>query len=361
MKKRNDTNHGRTMLPAEWEPQGAVMMTWPHAATDWLPYLDEITGTYLQMAEAIARHEKLIVVSPDKKDTEAKLRARLGEELVANIIIVELPTNDTWARDHGFITLRGSDGSAVLLDFRFNGWGEKFEAGLDNEINRGLLEALKADAALRNEKPFRYESHLDFVLEGGSVESDGRGTIFTTASCLLAPRRNQPLTRREIDRKLRETLRADRIIWLEHGQLAGDDTDGHIDTIVRPCPDDTILYIRCDDPSDGHYADFKEMERELQDLRTLDGKPYRLRPLPFPDPIFHDGERLPATYANFLVINGAVLAPTYGQPENDAKAIETLQEAFPDREIIPIDSTIIARQHGSIHCCTMQFPKEMAF
>ena len=346
-------NIDRAILPAEWEPQSGVMLTWPHEETDWQPYLEEITETYMQMAEAIARREKLLVVTPHAEEIKEKLSERLGKTEMRNVHVVELPTNDTWARDHGFITLRNADGSPILLDFCFNGWGDKFEAGHDNEINRSLMKIFGCEE--------KYENHLDFVLEGGSIESDECGTIFTTTSCLLAPHRNQPMTREQIDLRLREMLRADRIIWIEHGQLAGDDTDGHIDTIVRPCARDTILYIRCDDPSDEHYTDFKEMELQLQGLRTVEGKPYKLLPLPFPDPIYHDGERLPATYANFLIINGAVLVPTYGQPENDAKALETLQMAFPDREMIPIDSTIITRQHGSIHCCTMQFPKEMQF
>lgn len=346
-------NIDRAILPAEWEPQSGVMLTWPHEETDWQPYLEEINETYLQMAEAIARREKLLVVTPHAEEIKEKLSERLGKTEMRNVRVVELPTNDTWARDHGFITLRNAYGSPILLDFCFNGWGEKFDAALDNEINRSLMKIFGCEE--------KYENRLDFVLEGGSIESDGCGTIFTTTSCLLAPHRNQPMTREQIDLRLREMLRADRIIWIEHGQLAGDDTDGHIDTIVRPCARDTILYIRCDDPSDEHYTDFKEMELQLQGLRTTEGKPYKLLPLPFPAPIYHDGERLPATYANFLIINGAVLVPTYGQPENDAKALETLQMAFPDREMIPIDSTIITRQHGSIHCCTMQFPKEMQF
>lgn len=346
-------NIDRAILPAEWEPQSGVMLTWPHEETDWQPYLEEINETYLQMAEAIARREKLLVVTPHAEEIKEKLSERLEKKEMRNVRVVELPTNDTWARDHGFITLRNADGSPILLDFCFNGWGEKFDAALDNEINRSLMKIFGCEE--------KYENHLDFVLEGGSIESDGCGTIFTTTSCLLAPHRNQPMTREQIDLRLHEMLRADRIIWIEHGQLAGDDTDGHIDTIVRPCARDTILYIRCDDPSDEHYTDFKDMELQLQGLRTTEGKPYKLLPLPFPDPIYHDGERLPATYANFLIINGAVLVPTYGQPENDAKALKTLQMAFLDREMIPIDSTIITRQHGSIHCCTMQFPKEMQF
>ena len=270
--------------------------------------------------------------------------------------------------------LRNADGTPLLLDFCFNGWGEKFDARLDNAINKGLFEwlsverrALSDNCQDNNQTPLNTQHSTlnkkvyDFVLEGGSIESDGQGTIFTTTSCLLAPHRNQPLTKEQIDKRLRQMLGADRIVWLDHGQLIGDDTDGHIDTIVRPCAHDTLLYIRCDNPNDEHYEDFKALEKQLKGLRTAEDKPYKLMPLPFPDPIYYDGERLPATYANFLIINGAVLVPTYRQPENDAKALETLQKAFPDREMVPIDSTIITRQHGSIHCCTMQIPKEMQF
>lgn len=345
-------NDKRAVLPAEWEPQSGVMLTWPHAGTDWAPYLEEINETYLQMAEAIVRRERLLVVTPHAEEIAAMLSKRIGETLMKNVRIVELPTNDTWARDHGFITLRDVDGTPLLLDFRFNGWGDKFEAGLDNEINKGLFRAL-SDSIKRIKE-------YDFVLEGGSIESDGAGTIFTTTSCLMAPHRNQPLTKEQIDLRLREMLGAERIVWLDHGQLIGDDTDGHIDTIVRPCARDTLLYIKCDNPDDEQYDDFKALEEQLRELKTTEGEPYKLMSLPFPDPIFYDGERLPATYANFLIINGAVLVPTYRQPEKDAMAIETLQKAFPDREMVPIDSTIITRQHGSIHCCTMQFPKEMS-
>lgn len=357
----------RTVLPAEWEPQSGVMLTWPHAETDWAPYLDEICETYLQMAEAIARRERLLVVTPHAEETGAMLNGRLGKQMMQNVRIVELPTNDTWTRDHGFITLRNADGTPLLLDFRFNGWGEKFDARLDNAISKGVIEWLSierkalSDNCLDKSQPPLNTQTIDFVLEGGSIESDGQGTIFTTTSCLLAPHRNQPLTKEQIDKRLRQMLGADRIVWLDHGQLIGDDTDGHIDTIVRPCAHDTLLYIRCDNPNDEQYEDFKALEKQLKGLRTAGGKPYKLIPLPFPDPIYYDGERLPATYANFLIINGAVLVPTYRQPENDAKALETLQKAFPDREMVPIDSTIITRQHGSIHCCTMQIPKEMQF
>lgn len=321
-------------LPAEWEPQSAVQLTWPHAGTDWAPMLDEISETYRQMVAAIERYEPVLTVSP-------------GNTLYSTIN-VHCSTDDTWARDHGFITLVNDRGNARLLDFQFNGWGEKFPASQDNAINRHIF-----DEGLLNGE---YVSQLDFVLEGGSIESDGRGTVFTTTCCLMAPHRNQPMTQQQIEERLKTALCADRIVWISHGKLTGDDTDGHIDTLVRICPDDTLLYVGCDNPNDEQYDELQLMERELQDLRTIDRRPYRLLRLPMPQPIIEDDLRLPATYANFLVINGAVLCPTYNQPDLDREALRLIGQAFPGRDIIGIDCCSIIRQHGSLHCCTMQYP-----
>ena len=284
--------------------------------------LDEIIATYREMAREIEKREELLVV---------------GE-----------PSNDTWARDHGFITLVDDQGHARLLDFCFNGWGEKFPAELDNAINRRLYDEGKVKG--------EYVDCLDFVLEGGSIESDGKGTVFTTSCCLLAPHRNQPMTKEQIEEHLKQELHAERIVWIDHGNLIGDDTDGHIDTLVRICPDDTLLYMGCDNPDDEQYEELHLMEEELKTFRTIEGKPYRLLKLPMPRPIIFEGERLPATYANFLVINGAVLCPTYAQPDLDAEALRLIGEAFPEREIVGIDCRSIIKQHGSLHCCTMQYP-----
>jgi agmatine/peptidylarginine deiminase len=201
-----------------------------------------------------------------------------------------------------------------------------------------------------------YVDCLDFVLEGGSIESDGKGTVFTTSCCLLAPHRNQPMTKEQIEEHLKQELHAERIVWINHGSLTGEDTDGHIDTLVRICPDDTLLYMGCENPDDEQYEELHLMEEELKTFRTIEGKPYRLLKLPMPRPIIFEGERLPATYANFLVINGAVLCPTYAQPDLDAEALRLIGEAFPEREIVGIDCRSIIKQHGSLHCCTMQYP-----
>ena len=310
-------------LPAEWEPQWGVQLTWPHARTDWAPMLDEITATYEEMAREIRKREELLIV---------------GE-----------PSNDTWARDHGFITLVDDEGHARLLDFKFNGWGEKFAAELDNAINRRIYDEGKVKG--------EYVDCLDFVLEGGSIESDGKGTIFTTTGCLLAPHRNQPMTKAQIEERLKQELHAERILWIDHGNLVGDDTDGHIDTLVRICPDDTLLYMGAGELDDEQNEELRQMEEQLKSFRTLDGKSYRLMKLPMPKAIIFEGERLPATYANFLVINGAVLVPTYDQPDLDAEAMRVIGEAFPGREIVGIDCRSIIKQHGSLHCCTMQYPR----
>lgn len=290
--------------------------------------LEEITATYDEMAREISKREQLLIVGENGYN---------------------FPSNDTWARDHGFISLIDDQGHRRLVDFCFNGWGEKFPAEKDNAINRLIYK----NGIISGE----YVDCLDFVLEGGSIESDGRGTIFTTSCCLLAPHRNQPLTKAQIEERLKRELHAQRVLWIDHGHLTGDDTDGHIDTLVRICPDDTLLYVGCEDPNDEQYEDLLLMEQQLQTFRTLEGQPYKLVKLPMPRPIISEGMRLPATYANFLVINGAVLCPVYAQPDLDAIAVRLIGEAFPHRLVIPIDCRSIIQQHGSLHCCTMQFPK----
>ena len=354
-------------LPAEWEPQDAIMLTWPHANTDWQPYLRQITDTYLQLSEVITRFEHLVVATPIVESTKQMLSERLSAEQMKRVHIYEIDSNDTWARDHGPITMvcrsrnTGYMMPYVLLDFKFNGWGEKFEWEKDNAITVNLYY----QGAFQN---CSYNNHDGFVLEGGSIESDGQGTIFTTSQCLLAPHRNQPFSQEQLEKLLKNFLQAKQVIWLDHGHLIGDDTDGHIDTLVRLAPHDTLLYVGCDDPDDEQYDDLKALEAQLQKLITFEGYPYRLLKLPMPDAIYDEGsclstrldstgERLPATYANFLILNGAVIYPTYNQPEKDEEAKRQIQLAFPDRKIIGIDSLTIIRQHGSIHCLTMQLPQ----
>ena len=338
-------------LPAEWEKQRAIQLTWPHKDTDWNDYLDEINNTYLEIADVVTRYEKLIVVTPYIEEIHEMLKAKLSVSQPKNVIMHKCDTNDTWARDHGFITLKNADtdGELVLLDFKFNGWGEKFKSDLDNKINRSLFDSRVVKG--------NYVDLNDFILEGGSIESDGKGTVFTTSCCLLAPHRNQPLTSEEIEDKLKDYLHAERVVWIDHGQLTGDDTDGHIDTLVRVAPGNTLVYVGCDDNTDEQYYELQCMKEQLKTLRTSDGEPYRLLELPMPNAMYYDDERLPATYANFIVMNGAVIYPIYNQQEKDEQARKIIKMAFPDRDMIGIDSSIIVRQHGSLHCCSMQYPE----
>lgn len=345
----------RRHLPAEWAPQRLVQLTWPHAATDWAPMLDEVTETYVRMAYAIASRQPLLIVSPEPEAVRDLLVRRLPATAMGRVTLTACPTNDTWARDHGFITVIDSDGPA-LLDFRFNGWGGKFRADLDNAINAHLA----AEGLVTGQ----YCDCNDFELEGGAIESDGCGTLLTTASCLLNPNRRREgdavptPDRAQVEMLLRERLGVERILWLEHGYLAGDDTDSHIDTLARLCPGDTIAYVRCTDTADEHYAELHAMEQELLALRTAAGEPYRLVSLPMPRPCYDDdGERLPATYANFLILNDAVLLPIYDQPDLDDEAVRQMQSVFPHHEIVPIDCRSLIVQHGSLHCCTMQYPR----
>lgn len=333
-------------LPAEWEKQSGVQLTWPHAETDWNYILDDATACFVNIAQEIVKREKLLIVCP----SEEMVRKQLGDIDYSNITFKVIPSNDTWARDHGAITVF-VDGEPYLYDFSFNGWGMKFAANLDNQITRELYveETFTPNVG--------YYNMLHFVLEGGSIESDGEGTILTTEECLLSANRNDHFEKDEIEDFLKGVFGAERILWLKNGYLSGDDTDSHVDTLARLCSKDTIAYVSCEDKEDEHYEALKAMEEELKAFRTAEGNPYRLIALPMAPISFEEDFRLPATYANFLIMNGAVLMPTYNSAELDQKAKEQLQTAFPDREIVGIDCRTLIRQHGSLHCVTMQFPE----
>ncbi len=334
----------RRRLPAEWEPQSAVQFTFPHADSDWTESLEEVIPCFVECITQVSRFEKVVVVCADVEE----VRALLPDANAENLRLVSLPSNDTWARDHGAITIE-ENGKPVLLDFMFNGWGLKFAADKDNLITAGLSQkGVFGDTQRRI---------AGLVFEGGGIESDGQGTLLTTAECLLSPNRNPHLSQKEIEAQLSDLLGVERVLWLHHGYLAGDDTDSHIDTLARFCSADTIAYVKCSDDRDEHYVELAKMESELRQLKMVDGKPYKLVPLPWPDACFaDDGHRLPATYANFLIINGAVLVPTYGVAQ-DGEALSVLQGCFPDREIIGINCRALIEQHGSLHCISMQFPE----
>lgn len=333
-------------LPAEWEPQAAVLIAWPHADTDWAERLEAVESTYVALAAAVTRFQPLIIVVAGET-----LRAHVMSQLQATnadlsrIRFVELPYDDTWLRDSGPITLRSNGNRFQLTDFRFTGWGGKFGAEQDDALIAGLVDAGVFGSAAHK--------RIDWALEGGGIESDGEGTILTTWRCLV--QRHPEQSRDDMSTILRESLNAQRVLWLDYGYLEGDDTDAHIDTLARFAPDHRIVYQSCDDASDVHYDELKRMGEELAALRTADGKPYALYPLPWAKPIVDDGRRLAASYANYLIVNGAVLVPAYGDAA-DNEAARIIGEAYPGRTVVQVPCRPLIWQNGSLHCITMQLP-----
>jgi agmatine/peptidylarginine deiminase len=337
-------------LPAEWAAQSAVMLTWPHPHTDWAEHLEEVEQVYLSISSQVTRFQQLLVVCNSIEHQQS-----VSDQLVAHKINLDrvsfaiAPSNDTWARDHAPLTCL-NDEEALLLNFQFNGWGGKYPADLDNQINPVLFKSGVFGNTPHHSVPM--------ILEGGAVETDGLGTLLATRSSVLTQSRNPTLSVDEIESLLTKEMGFDRYLWLEHGHLSGDDTDGHIDTLVRFTDPATLLYATAtqDDPD---FLELEAMAAELRAFRQRNGDAYRLMPLPAIPPITDDsGERLPAGYANFLIINQALLLPVYNI-EQDAEAIRCLQDCFPDREIVPIDCSPLIRQNGSLHCITMQFPEQV--
>ncbi len=340
-------------LPPEWAPQAAVMLTWPRADGDFANCHAEAEDTFVRIAVAISRRQPVHINLNDSGPAPVELLERLvaGGARHERVRIYQVPSDDVWARDHGPITVQ-RHGRRVHLDFGFNGWGGKFPAERDNALTRKL-----AVLGAWEEVPVETQ---DFVLEGGAIEVDGHGTLLTTERCLLAPTRNPKLDRAGIETFLKPRLGLQRVLWLRHGDLLGDDTDGHIDTLARYCDPQTIAYQACEDRDDPHFEDLAAMADELRALRDFQGQPYHLVALPLPAAMHDDdGRRLPAGYANFLIINGAVLVPIYGAPQ-DAAALAALRPCFPGREVIGIDCRWLIRQSGSLHCVTMQIPAAIA-
>jgi len=331
-------------MPAEWEKQRAVLMSFPHEETDWHNSDDEADleaslSPFIRISQAIAYGQAVYIICKDKNKI-SKLFCS-----TRNMTFIEIPTNDTWIRDYGYISIK-EEGEVKLLDFTFDGWGGKFEASLDNAVNQALHK--------KGYLGITPLETVDYVLEGGSIESDGEGTILTTSTCLCNPNRNGGCTKEDVENKLQGTLGAERILWLDHGYLAGDDTDSHIDTLARFINRKTIVYLKCDDKEDEHYTALQKMETQLKSFKTKENKPYTLIALPMTDAIYNkEGERLPATYANFLITNDALIYPTYSD-KNDAHAGEIFKTLFPDKEIIPINCLKLIEQGGSLHCSTMQ-------
>jgi agmatine deiminase len=336
-------------MPAEWEPQSGVMLTWPQADGDWASTLSEVEAVFYTIAFEIALRETVLINCASASQSD-RVRATLiaSGAPAANIITTVIASNDTWTRDYGPVGILVR-GEPRLLNFTFNGWGNKYPAQLDNAVNRQLSQR-----GLFGSTPCET---IELVLEGGSIDSDGAGTLLTTTSCLLHPQRNARLSRHQLNTELSVLLGVKRLVWLEHGGLEGDDTDGHTDMLARFCDTETIAYQGCDESEYSWHDELQAMARELQQLKTPEGDPYRLIALPWPKPKFDsNGRRLPASYANFLVINNALLVPAYDDPADD-EAAQLLHTCFPSREVVQVPCLPLIHQSGSLHCLTMQFPR----
>ena len=340
MKKSN------VFFPAEWHQQRAIQLTWPKLESDWNYVFDEVEKCFVDIATAIAARQKLWIVTIE----ETRISKYFNDALLKNITFFNIDSNDTWARDHGGISVF-IDGKPFIYDFCFNGWGMKFAADKDNLITREMaaMNVFEA-AAIQNKNAF--------VLEGGSLESDGAGSLLTTELCLLSNNRNETYTKAEIEQQLKENFGSEQVLWLKNGYLAGDDTDSHIDTLARFIPDNKIAYVQCLDKTDEHFNALRWMEAELKEFKNTSGEQYELVALPMAQAVFdqEDGHRLPATYANFLIMNDTVLLPVYNL-DTDAEALAIMKKAMPNYAIVPIDCSVLIRQHGSLHCVTMQYPE----
>lgn len=335
-------------FPAEWHPQDAIQFAWPHAQTDWVPWLDAAQSLYAELVSEISHYQTVVLVcDPSLDSNEIKMLLNQWQANLANLRFYSAPTNDTWARDHAAISVLDND-QPLLLDFQFNAWGSKFSANHDNEISSALAKQGAYAAPLKS---------LPLVLEGGSIESDGQGTLLTTSACLLNPNRNPELSKEQIEQALKQELGVSRVLWLDHGHLAGDDTDSHIDTLARFISPSCIAYVQCQDPTDPHHCALSQMEAQLQGFTQANGQPYDLVALPMPSPKLNaEGELLPATYANFLITNEQILVPTY-QDSMDQVALNRLHQAMPDRQVKGIDCSVLIEQFGSLHCISMQLIK----
>lgn len=336
-------------LPPEWAKQSGVMLTWPHEENSWYPSLAEVESSFTIIATEVSKREKVLISclhAVHQAHIEALLRA--AEVDLTHIKFYVAPSNDVWARDHGPLIVTDNQNQIKLLDFKFNGWGNKYPADRDNVLTLNL----------HRQGAFSHNplEQIDLVLEGGSVEVDGEGTLLTTRSCLLSPERNPTVSAENLELYLKQWFGVKRVLWLDHGFLAGDDTDGHIDTLARFINPETIAYVSCTEPQDEHFVALQAMEQQLRSFKNYRGESYKLVPLPFPAAKYGpDDRRLPATYANFLIINGAVLMPTYADPA-DAEALHLLQTSFIDRDVIGVPCRHVIEQYGSLHCVTMQLP-----
>jgi agmatine deiminase len=330
-------------LIAQWHTQEFVQLVFPHKNTDWNEYFDDAINSFVNIAKTIQKYQKVLIVAQELIYVKSLFKNK------TNITFVKIDSNDTWSRDFGGISVKYNN-AIVVLDFKFNGWGKKYLYQKDDAITR----TLKLKGLLSQYK----HKTINMVLEGGSIDSNGDGTILTTTQCLLEKNRNPHLNKHTIEKNLKAYLQIKKVLWLDYGALAGDDTNSHIDTLARFTDTNTIVYQTCEDKDDENYNQLYKMKEQLKTLKNHKEQSFNLIALPSISKIYYQNERLPATYVNFLIINGAVLVPIY-RDKNDKKALNIFKQLFKNRDIVPIDCTTLIRQHGSLHCITMQYFKNI--
>lgn len=335
-------------MPGEWEPHSATWLAWPWNEDTWPCQLEEVKETWVEMARVLSRGEEVrLLVHNEEAEIEAARRLSAAGAVMDRIAFIRIPTVDVWIRDYGpnFITRSVGESALAFNDWVFNAWGRKYVSYIqDDEVARAIARVFR----------FRVFEH-SIILEGGSIDVNGRGTCLTTEQCLLNPNRNPHLTQRDIEQVLKDSLAVDRVVWLGEGIL-GDDTDGHVDDIARFVNPTTVVCALTGDRSDENFAPLRENYERLRAATDQDGKRLEVLPLPMPGPAIHEGMRLPASYANFYIANQAVLVPTYGD-RNDSQALGILKELFTDREVVGLPCRAVVIGLGAIHCVTQQEPR----
>jgi len=336
--------------PAEWEPQASVWLSWPRNPDTWPGHFEPVPEEFAQFVRVLAEYERVNILAGRREVTE-QARSLVGN--LKNVTLHDIPTNDAWCRDHGPTFLANPKSRIsnpkllppALVDWQYNAWGGKYPPfDLDNEVPRKIAE-------LQGRR--RFEPGI--VMEGGAIEGNGRGCILTTESCLLNPNRNPGLSRAAVEGYLRDYLAAEKILWLKGGEIAGDDTDGHIDQIARFVNGTTVVVALCDDPADDNHGPTHQNLNELRQMTDQDDGPLEIVPLPLPRPLYCDGQRLPASYCNFLIANGVVVVPQFGDPADEV-AVHSLQTLFPGRDVRGCPSLNLVWGLGSFHCLSQQEP-----
>jgi agmatine deiminase len=335
-------------MPAEWEPHRGTWLSWPHKEASWPGKFEPVPAIFGRLARHLAEHEEVhINVAGPAMETEARRVLEAAGADRTRVFFHHNPTNDAWCRDHGPMFVERDAGGRreqLILDWGYNAWGGKYPPF---DLDDVVPTRIGLELGIPVESP-------GIILEGGSIDVNGRGTLITTEACLLNPNRNPQLDRHAIEQYLRSFLGVSKILWLGDG-IAGDDTDGHVDDLTRFVNPDTVVTVVEDDPSDENYEPLQENLERLRGMTDQDGRPFRVVTLPMPRALYHEDQRLPASYANFYIANGVVMLPTYDE-ERDAEAASTLQSLFPDRRVIGIDCTDLVWGLGAFHCVTQQWP-----